>query len=272
MRQKHKSGLSIFVKAFLQKLPKKSIMKYGLHIFSVMLLLVFACGYKEAQKNSQPGFALVELFTSEGCSSCPPADEAIASLAMQNKSNVFILGFHVDYWDYLGWKDIYSNATYSERQRRYAQTFSLNSIYTPQIVVNGSTQFVGSDKQQLASTVDIALNGSYHSSIQLSAKETSDNNIMVNINMEKIVGHTVVHIALIQSTAVSHVQKGENKGKELRHINIVRDFKTIDQITNQNTVYLKMPSSLSKNELMLIAHTQDKNSMQIKDAAKSMIQ
>ena len=247
-------------------------MKYGLHIFILMLLLVFTCGYKELQKNSQPGFALVELFTSEGCSSCPPADEAVASLAMQNKSNVFILGFHVDYWDYLGWKDVYSNAAFSERQRQYAQTFSLNSIYTPQIVVNGSTQFIGSDRQQLASTVDIALNGSYHSSIQLSAKETLDKNIMVNINMEKIVTNTVVHIALIQSTAVSRVGRGENQGKELHHINIVRDFKTIDRINNQNTVYLKMPSSLSKNELMLIVYSQDKNNMQIKDVAKSIIQ
>src|SRR3954452_12119017 len=72
------------------------------------------------------GFAVVELFTSEGCSSCPPADAAVAKLLNDYKENVYVLGFHVDYWNYLGWKDNFSNAAYSARQQQYGHTFQLN--------------------------------------------------------------------------------------------------------------------------------------------------
>src|SRR5947209_3544323 len=95
-----------------------------------------------AQPSSGPGFAVVELFTSEGCSSCPAADETLAKVAREYPENVYVLGFHVDYWDRLGWKDVYSSADYTNRQREYAQQFNLNSIYTPEVVVNGRVEFV----------------------------------------------------------------------------------------------------------------------------------
>ena len=87
---------------------------------------------EKKETKADHGFAVVELFTSEGCSSCPAADEAIIHLAKEYPRNIFILGFHVDYWNYIGWKDEYSRATYTERQKLYADKFNLNSIYTPQ--------------------------------------------------------------------------------------------------------------------------------------------
>src|SRR5579859_6935835 len=103
------------------------------------------------------GFAVLELFTSEGCSSCPPADELASRVASQYRWNVYVLSFHVDYWDQLGWKDIYSNAEYTQRQRDYAQTFYLNSIYTPQAIINGKSQMVGSNEEKLKSTLESEL-------------------------------------------------------------------------------------------------------------------
>lgn len=94
--------------------------------------------------------AVVELFTSEGCSSCPPADKLLRTIQAESK-DVYVLSYHVDYWDRLGWKDPFSQAAFTERQRDYAQQFNLESIYTPQVVINGVKEFVGSDEQRLRS-------------------------------------------------------------------------------------------------------------------------
>src|ERR1700712_5296387 len=89
------------------------------------------------------GFAVIELFTSEGCSSCPPADAVIAKVEKESADKpIYILAFHVDYWNRLGWKDVFSSAAYSARQNQYAQWLNLSSVYTPQVVVNGRTEFV----------------------------------------------------------------------------------------------------------------------------------
>src|ERR1700739_857201 len=98
------------------------------------------------------GFAVVELFTSEGCSSCPPADQLVARIQQEDQDQpVYILAFHVDYWDRQGWKDGFSDSRYTQRQRRYATWLNLESIYTPQIVVNGRKEFVGSQEGTLRS-------------------------------------------------------------------------------------------------------------------------
>jgi hypothetical protein len=99
------------------------------------------------------GAVLIELFTSEGCSSCPPADRLLEKLAAENNDKVYVLSFHVDYWNYIGWKDPFSQARFSQRQRNYARQFSLESIYTPQMVVNGVAEFVGSDEQKLRAAI-----------------------------------------------------------------------------------------------------------------------
>src|SRR5713226_4713153 len=91
---------------------------------------------------------VVELFTSEGCSSCPPADELLSRLRQQTSAQgveVIPLGFHVDYWNFQGWRDRFSSADYSKRQEQYAQKLHLEGPYTPQMVVDGGTQFVGND-------------------------------------------------------------------------------------------------------------------------------
>src|SRR5712692_11374701 len=97
---------------------------------------------------------VVELFTSEGCSSCPPADALLAQLA--SRPEVLALSFHVDYWDRLGWKDPFSSPAATERQHRYAELLRLATIYTPQIVVDGKWQAVGSDRGEVERALDAA--------------------------------------------------------------------------------------------------------------------
>ncbi len=137
----------------------------------------FSCADSSATNaatNNDKGFAVVELFTSEGCSSCPPADNAVADLLKAHQNNVYVLGYHVDYWDNLGWKDIFSNAAYTQLQRSYAKIFKLSSVYTPQIVVNGTEEFVGSDKNKLNTAVNKSLQQSSTIKLSIDAK-VSDN-------------------------------------------------------------------------------------------------
>src|SRR6187455_337133 len=115
-------------------------------VFSVSLLTISfsTAGLKNKMAKEKDGFALVELFTSEGCSSCPPADAILEEVQKKYiDKNVLVVAYHVDYWDKLGWKDIFSNAFFTERQEYYSNIFRLNSIYTPQVVINGRKEFVG---------------------------------------------------------------------------------------------------------------------------------
>src|SRR5258708_1319851 len=115
-------------------------------ILAVSIFLYSFCSSGNAKtKSAAQGFAVVELFTSEGCSSCPPADAIAAKLAKDYAGQVYVLGFHVDYWDHLGWKYAYSNPEWSNRQKAYATILKLESIYTPQVVVNGKKELVRSD-------------------------------------------------------------------------------------------------------------------------------
>src|ERR1700761_8258700 len=113
---------------------------------------------KTTVKAAEKGFAVIELFTSEGCSSCPPADALVARVQKEsNGKPVYILAFHVDYWNRLGWKDVFSSAEYSERQSEYAKYLKLESVYTPQVIVNGKKEFVGSEESTLQNSVSAAL-------------------------------------------------------------------------------------------------------------------
>ena len=219
---------------------------------------------------NQDGFAVVELFTSEGCSSCPPADIAATELVNEYKNNVFVLGFHVDYWDHLGWKDIFSNAAYSKRQQQYGSILGLNSIYTPQVVVNGKKEFVGSDRNRLYATVEGELKGMNAARISLKATKTDNN--MVAVSYTASAGSSsIVNIALIQLRGQTEVKRGENSGKRLMHINIVRDFKSVNNSKEQGNIILSIPEGLSSGDCRVIAYAQNKNDWHITTAAEAEI-
>src|SRR5579872_1033847 len=115
-----------------------------------------AAGIAEARADELPtspgGIAVVELFTSEGCSSCPPADLALADLERQSRA-VYALEFHVDYWDRLGWPDRFSSPDWTRRQREYAEAFGARGLYTPQMIVGGTDAFTGSDRARAQADV-----------------------------------------------------------------------------------------------------------------------
>lgn len=230
-------------------------------VTGILLIVSFKNQTISPAQNSviKNGFAIVELFTSEGCSSCPPADVVVADLQKTFPDNVFVLGFHVDYWDYIGWKDEYSNASFTKRQQDYAEHFTLNSIYTPQVVVNGEKELVGSNKNQLHTAVEAAISISPKKTISLT-RAVEKNMVTVNYSFsskEKF----FINFALVQLTATSDVKRGENSGRKLHHINVVRDFKTVD--SSSGKINLTIPAGLVAKDVKVIAYVQEKKSLKV---------
>jgi hypothetical protein len=233
----------------------------------------FTCADSSNKKNNtidnaNEGFAVVELFTSEGCSSCPPADAAVANLLKEYKNDVYVLGYHVDYWDNLGWKDAFSNADYTRRQRNYARTLK-SGVYTPQVVVNGEEQFVGSDENKLHASINKDLRQIPAQNLSVSAKVNGSNKVDVSYQTNTTGNN--LNIALIQLSAETKVQRGENHGATLHHVNIVRNIQTISLKKNAGNILIDLPQSLTAKDCGLIAFTQDAN-MKITSAAKTNIQ
>jgi len=240
----------------------------------LLLLMIFSVGaiafscYNPAETKAGTGFAVIELFTSEGCSSCPPTDKAVAALLKEHNSNVYVLGYHVDYWNNLGWKDIFSNAAYTQIQRDYAKSFKLSSVYTPQIVVNGREQFVGSDEKKLTNAVTKYLQQAPTSKLNIDATAGDDHKITVHYSTNA--SNANLRIALIQLSADNKIQRGENSGATLHHINIVRNIKMVP-VTVDGNVVLTVPEKLSTSDCRIIAFTQSVQDNKITTAAETTI-
>ena len=163
---------------------------------------------------------VVELFTSQGCSSCPPADAILGELA--SKNNVIALGFHVDYWDSIGWRDRFSMPEATERQHRYVEALQLSSAFTPQIVINGRRSLVGSDRQRIAA----AIVETSQEAVQIEAAIARDQLVIALIDGDNRSHFDVITVAyLAQST--TKVGSGENSGRTLTEFNVVRQFRRV---------------------------------------------
>jgi hypothetical protein len=244
---------------------------YPVLFLLVLLLSAFSVATINKPKIMAPekeGFAVVELFTSEGCSSCPSADKVVAALPAEFPDNVYILSFHVDYWNYIGWKDVFSKPEYTQRQRQYASKLLLASIYTPQVVVNGRHEFVGSNKAKLQSTITSELKNMAGKIIDVSATATDGKIVTVTYEAKEAASEDL-NIALIQNQGTTEVKRGENGGRKLYHINIVRDFKTVAVTKGgKGTVRLAIPEGLSNDNCAVIAYLQQKNNGIITAAKK----
>ena len=218
----------------------------------------------------RPGFAVIELFTSEGCSSCPPADALIEKIRQQQAGKlVYILAFHVDYWNHLGWKDVFSEAAYTDRQRRYANWLNLESVYTPQLVVNGRSEYVGSDEGAITKAIGAALALATSDTVTLRAAVAND---QININYQvppNQKGELV--LALVQKVAQSQVWAGENAGKQLTHLQIVRQLVYMN-IAHQNNVTMKTPAGFRAKDWELIGFVQNKTKGAIVSAGRAGFQ
>ncbi|WP_020473706.1 DUF1223 domain-containing protein [Zavarzinella formosa] len=208
-------------------------MTLATRVLIIGLMISQAACAPPAPREENKGVAVVELFTSEGCSSCPPADDLLALLAADAKKTgrpVYCLSFHVDYWDDLGWKDRFSDAAHTKRQQEYARLLGLRNVYTPQMVVNGADEFLGSDHKKAAKAVETALAGKSVATVNLNVS-ADGREIAVEYKVSDAPAGTVLCVAWTETEASSAPDRGENSGQKLRHRNIVRDFHVVKSKT-----------------------------------------
>ncbi len=199
--------------------------------------LLFGTSAIAAECSAKSGAAtvpLLELYTSEGCSSCPPADKWLSGI---NTDKVIPLAFHVDYWDYIGWKDKFSKAAHSERQRKMAAFGGAGFVYTPQFVMNGR-DFKGWDNARLYQSVTATQKLASRANLSLDAVTQTNGEITLKASAKTTklgdAKNADVFIALYENKLVSQVKAGENSGRELKHDYVVREFFGAYQINNQN--------------------------------------
>jgi len=220
---------------------------------------------------------LVELFTSEGCSDCPPADALLARLdATQFVPGVqaIVLSEHVTYWNHLGWRDPFSFDAMDERQRQYALHLSLNEVYTPQMVVDGAHQLVGSDADALTRAVASAAPAP-KLRIAIDDARHADGAIRFSVRAAAKPGTTLVAV-LAQDATRSEVARGENAGRTLHHVAVVRVLKEFDsKFADGRPLQLSDPG-LSRNDkaggpLRLVVFLEERNAGHVVAAAQQII-
>src|SRR5882724_595832 len=240
------------------------------------LLVLFAL-VASAEDRRVP--VIVELFTSEGCSSCPPADQLLSRMdKAQPVAGVQVIALeeHVDYWDALGWKDPFSSSQYRLRQSEYGHKFFTENIYTPQMIVNGNAEFVGNDGNRALQ--EIQRTAQFETTrVALKTAANSRGADQVDLTVELTnpktgkVHNSNVYLAVTESDLSSNVKRGENVGRLLRHAPVVRSFGVIGKIDAKSsgaiTNTLRLPPEWKRENLRAVVFVQERDSSKIVGAA-----
>ena len=178
--------------------------------------------------------AVLELFTSQGCSSCPPADALLRN--MQQRPDIIALAYHVDYWDYIGWSDTFGNKANTDRQRAYASSWSSNNIYPPEMVVNGAHDVVGSRQADIEGAID-------QGGLSIPVSLVTDADGMLDVSVEGKPGEHQSGVWLVTfiDRAEVDVERGENAGRKLAYSQVVTGRHILGMWDPINGAHLKLP-------------------------------
>ena len=209
---------------------------------------------------------LVELFTSQGCSSCPPADKVLQKLnqeAQDGKLSLVALSYHVDYWNRLGWRDPYSQAAFSDRQRIYARHINDRGVYTPQLVINGQSGHIGSRQREVRAAIAEA----NLLPVEIEAAATwsqQENTIKIDYNLSEFRDQATLQLALVSTEVDNEVPRGENRGRHLSHTNVVRELIAIEQTDTEGSYSVDLPAELQGNaDLAVVLFVQNTRNMAV---------
>ncbi|HSU31066.1 MAG TPA: DUF1223 domain-containing protein [Bryobacteraceae bacterium] len=224
---------------------------------------------------------VLELFTSEGCSSCPPADRLLQSLDEKQPfsgADLVVLSEHVDYWNGGGWSDPYSSRLFSARQRMYAEHFGLESVYTPEVVVDGQREAVGSNAVEMRNAVEAS---SRDQKVGLTLANTFRDDSRINFHLTSAdlpgaEGSVTVYVALAENKVRSNVAGGENAGRSLAHVAVVRALLQVGSVKGGSSfskdISVPMPSAVGSSGFRVLAFLQDDKSHKIIGATYQKIQ
>ena len=244
----------------------------------VTLIALFPCAAL-AQTATQPAPGktpvLVELFTSEGCSSCPPADALLGRLEREQpvkNADIIVLEEHVDYWEKDGWHDRFSSSAYTERQNQYRPPLKFDEGYTPQMVVDGSVQFVGNDPQKaLTSITDAAQSPKVALSLSAPVVDGKRIGCSVSAASSSPLPKADLYAAVVEPTASTEVKRGENSGRHLDHVGVVLSLQRIGKLQDLGSgplkFNLKAPGDVAPESLRVVVFAQSPGQGPVRGAA-----
>jgi hypothetical protein len=258
----------------------------GMFTFVVAMGAMLLRSDKTAGANTKTvgnsGPVVVELFTSEGCSSCPPADALLIKLTEKQgaaKEQIIALEEHVDYWDQLGWRDPFSSAEWTRRQESYAAAFGHGSVYTPQMVVDGRTEFVGSREWEARKQIE-EMAGKVKTEVRITPTKTGSDKAQFNVRAGKLSGVagddiTEVWFAITETGLHNAVTRGENAGEDLHHAAVVRTLRRIGVANGRDPetafageAIASLDSGWKRDNLRVVVFVQEKKSRKILGAAE----
>ena len=218
---------------------------------------------------------LVELFTSEGCDTCPPAEKYLERLLQEQPVagvEIIALAEHVDYWNRLGWTDPFSSPLFSQRQKDYASFFKHDSVYTPQIIVNGTRELRAKDGVK---TIEEAAQDPT-GSIKIRIESAVENAVSLNLKITKLPAtssgdRAIVTLAVVEDGLISNVLRGENSGRKLTHMAVVRSLRSIGESSGEETILsanLTIEKNWKRDDLSVVAFVQEAQSRRVLASAR----
>lgn len=220
-------------------LKVRNFPKFIRRYIASMFFLIMSTTLIAAECSAKSGLEIVpllELYTSEGCSSCPPADKWLSNMKLSAKK-VVPLAFHVDYWDYIGWKDQFAKLEYNDRQHKIAAFSGVGYVYTPQLTINGR-DFRGLEGSRLNQVVENSLKQTARAKLTLDTTNQPNGAVLLKATAQILqaddIKHADIFIAIYENKLVSNVKAGENNGRELKHDYVVRDLLGAYQVNNMN--------------------------------------
>jgi len=258
----------------MNSIPQLPRAAYQTFTALLALLPCMAVAQNATQQSRTP--VVVELFTSEGCSSCPPADALLARLDREqpvSTAEIIVLEEHVDYWEQDGWHDRFSSSQYTERQNQYAPRLKFDSVYTPQMVVDGATQFVGNDGPRAYKAV-VAAARTPKIALALSPPVLDGRHLACSVSApasSSPLPKADLYAALVDPSATTQVLRGENGGRHLDHVGVVRSLKRIGKLQNLGSgplqFNLNAPSDANPARMRVVVFAQDSDQGPIRGAA-----
>jgi hypothetical protein len=243
------------------------------HTLALVLFVYVALANGTAAAPAAAVPVLVELFTAEGCSSCPPADTVLEKmLEAQPASGAEIVGLgeHVDYWDSLGWKDRFSSAALTARQQKYAARLKGGDVYTPQMVVDGQDAFVGSDLSAARRAIERAISAP-HGVVRITCDVSAGNALNVRVAVSGLPASNAgdradIIVAVTEDRLRTEVKRGENQGRTLTHAAVVRELRAVGEASGpspSDDAKIKLAPEWVRAHLKVVAFVQERGSRRV---------
>ena len=253
---------------------KKLVLYFIVVIITMTGLILLAGSVKREpdfpviHKTSEKGFVVMELFTSQGCSSCPPADEILGKYAMAEDEHIIPIAFHVDYWNRLGWTDSFSNPKFTQRQHEYASKFGLESVYTPQLIINGQKEILGSDQRSITGIVDGFLKEPSATDIKVADKLIHAGQVEISYSLNRISPGCFMNGVLLKNKTFTQIRAGENRGMKQVNYNVVKNFARLPLSGTVGKISLQLPPAFITGENSIVLFVQNEVSGKIIGAVK----